>query len=569
MIEEIKNRLDLVEFISSYVQLKRAGAYYRGLCPFHQEKTPSFFVSPQRQIWKCFGCQTGGDVITFFMKIENLEFKEALKILAERLGLELSPYERERQQEKNKIFKLNQVAVKFYKEQLKVNQSAKEYLQRRGLTYKTIDDFDLGYAPSGSALRDFCLSLGYSLADLEVAGLINARKEDRFQARLIFPLVDHLGRVVGFTGRILEEQEGIAKYLNSPETAVFRKSRFIYGLHASISEIKTAKEAIVVEGQMDWLLAFQSGLKHIVALSGTALTDEQVKLLKRFTQKVVLAYDEDEAGIRATLRSAPLFLHYGFELEKLLIGGVKDLGEFFEAGYLIDELKRTSLFQYLFDLGLKKFSPKTVSGKRAMIEFFLPQLKLLNPAEAQFWLTQLSDQLNVAEELLRQELMKIPNDPLLISEMRVGSISAPQQFVGVEVENRFQLLLERCLALMLILNQRQLAVELKMYIDDQAEIGYAWSELIEKILQEQDDDEVELIRLRAEYEQTMAAVGSDSRQLEQELRVLMRELKREYYRQKLNSLKRSISSAQTDELNKMLAEAAVYSEKLKQLEKNG
>jgi hypothetical protein len=153
--------------------------------------------------------------------------------------------------------------------------------------------------------------------------------------------------------------------------------------------------------------------------------------------------------------------------------------------------------------------------------------------------------------------------------MRVGSISAPQQFVGVEVENRFQLLLERCLALMLILNQRQLAVELKMYIDDQAEIGYAWSELIEKILQEQDDDEVELIRLRAEYEQTMAAVGSDSRQLEQELRVLMRELKREYYRQKLNSLKRSISSAQTDELNKMLAEAAVYSEKLKQLEKNG
>lgn len=566
MIEEIKNRLDLVEFIGSYVQLQRAGNYYRGLCPFHQEKSPSFFVSPQRQIWKCFGCQAGGDVIAFFVKIENLEFKEAIRLLAERLGLELSPRDRELQREKHQIIKLNQVAIKFYQERLKTHQRARDYLLQRGLVNTTIDDFALGYAPPGAELRDYCLSLGYTLRELEAAGLINARKDDRFQDRLMFPLVDYLGRAVGFTGRLLTEREGAPKYLNSPETAVFRKSQFIYGLQASLAEIKKVKEVIVVEGQMDWLLAFQSGLKNVVALSGTALTDDQIRLLKRFAQKVVLALDEDEAGLQAMLRSTPLLLKHGFELEKLLFEGAKDLGEFFGAGRSLDELKRVSLFQYLFDLGLRKFPPSTVAGKRAMIEFFLPQLKLLNPAEAQFWLLQLADRLGIAEELLRQELMKIQDESLL---MPIPTESVSRQFVGNEVADRCRLLIERCLALMLVLDQRQAVLELKSYFEDQAGFDAGGIELIDKILQNQDDDEVELIRLRGEYEQTMSVDSVGQRQLEKELAVLRRELKREYYRQKLSLLRRSMGLVQADELNKMVSEAAIYSEKLKQLEKDG
>jgi DNA primase len=317
VVDQIKERLDIVEVIQPYVPLKKAGRNYKGLCPFHSEKTPSFVVFPETGTWHCFGaCGTGGDIFTFLMKRENIDFGEALRILAQRAGVELEPASPEVKEAEKRLDLLREInaAAANYFHHLLLNSDeaarARGYLEKRGLVADTIDRFQVGYAlDQWDGLLRYLGNKGYSLKDIHETGLIIEREDgsgyyDRFRGRITFTIRDQRGRAIGFGGRILGE--GQPKYLNSPQTALFDKSAVLFGLDQARAGIRTAGEAVIVEGYMDVLMAHQHGINNVVAQMGTALTEEQLKLLKRLTQRFVLALDSDVAGDQATLRGLDL-----------------------------------------------------------------------------------------------------------------------------------------------------------------------------------------------------------------------------------------------------------------------
>jgi DNA primase len=312
VVDEIKERLDIVDFISGYVSLKKAGRNFKGLCPFHAEKTPSFIVFPDTQSWHCFGaCGTGGDVFSFVMKRENLEFGEALQVLAKRAGVELAPRgpaETAEEKRKERLREINAAAAQYFHNlllQSKEGARAREYLARREIASETISAFQLGYAlDAWEALKGHLVGRGYEVADILAAGLIIEREGgghyDRFRGRLIFPIRDMRGQVIGFGGRVLDD--GLPKYLNSPQTPLFDKGSVLYGIDLAKGAIRRENVAVIVEGYMDVLMAHQHGIANVVASMGTALTEAQLRLLKRLTKKFTLALDADAAGDQATLR---------------------------------------------------------------------------------------------------------------------------------------------------------------------------------------------------------------------------------------------------------------------------
>ncbi len=313
VVDEIKDRLDIVEVIQSYVPLRKAGRNYKGLCPFHAEKTPSFVVFPHTGTWHCFGaCGTGGDVFSFVMKQENLDFGEALGMLARRAGVELeprSPQLTEAEKHLDLLREIHQAAANYFHHLLLNSDEAaraRAYLEQRGLNQETLARFQIGYALNQwDGLLRYLTSKGYALDDLAEAGLIIEREDgsgyyDRFRGRIVFPIRDQRGRTIGFGGRVLGD--GLPKYLNSPQTPLFDKSSVLFGLDQAKQGIRIAGEAVIVEGYMDVLMAHQHGINNVVAQMGTALTEEQLKLLKRSTQRFILALDSDVAGDQATLR---------------------------------------------------------------------------------------------------------------------------------------------------------------------------------------------------------------------------------------------------------------------------
>ena len=283
----IKERLDLVDFLRSYLKLLPAGKNLKALCPFHQEKTPSFIVSPERKIWHCFGCGEGGDLITFAMKYENLEFPEALRFLAEKAGVTLRSINPAEQKQFGILYDIHEAAKSFFKQELLKNQKALEYLKERGLKNETVEEFELGFASGGESLTLHLINLGYDVGDIVRSGLahknVKGLHRDRFGGRIIFPIVNHVGKVVAFTGRLFEPAPSseIPKYLNSPETPIFNKSKILYGFNKSKNEIAKSHTAFLVEGQMDFLLAWQSGVQNAVAVSGTGLTPHHLERLRR------------------------------------------------------------------------------------------------------------------------------------------------------------------------------------------------------------------------------------------------------------------------------------------------
>jgi DNA primase len=313
IVDQVKDRLDIVEIVQSYVPLKKAGRTYKGLCPFHAEKTPSFVVFPETGTWYCFGaCGTGGDLFTFVMKQENLDFGEALRVLAQRAGVELEPRSPEAAAAEKRLDllrEINHVAATYFHHLLLNSDEAaraRAYLERRGLNRDTLDRFQVGYAlDQWDSLLRYMTNKGYALADLHEVGLVIEREDgsgfyDRFRGRILFAIRDHRGRTIGFGGRVLGD--GVPKYLNSPQTPLFDKSSALFGLDQARAGIRTTGEAIIVEGYMDVLMAHQHGINNVVAQMGTALTEAQLKLLKRYTQRFILALDSDVAGDQATLR---------------------------------------------------------------------------------------------------------------------------------------------------------------------------------------------------------------------------------------------------------------------------
>ncbi len=335
-IEEIKSKLDIVQFIQPYVPLKQAGRNYKGLCPFHGEKTPSFMVSPERQMWHCFGCQLGGDVIAFYQRIENLDFYEALQALAKQTGVTLRYQEPKETAQKKRLLEINMLVAKFYHYLLtehKAGKTALDYLTaERKLLPKTIETFQLGYAPtSWDHLAKFLKKHNIAEQDAYKAGVVGRNTRgvyDYFRDRIMFPLHDHRGDIVGFAGRVFgsNPNQG-AKYINSPETPVYVKGNTLYGLYQNASQIKDNKLVIMVEGEFDMLSSYQSGIKNVVAIKGTALTTNQINLIRRYAPTLVLALDQDSAGQEATKRSISLAQEAGLTVRIASLPFGKDVDE--------------------------------------------------------------------------------------------------------------------------------------------------------------------------------------------------------------------------------------------------
>ncbi len=546
ILQEIKERLDIVDFVGNYVELKKVGSYYRGLCPFHQEKNPSFFVSPERQIFKCFGCGAVGDVITFYMKIENLEFKQAIRQLAEKLGIEISSKETLEKDTQliKKLLELNKIALNYYKKNLKEIKEVQDYLLKRGLKNDTIDYFDLGYAKEGSHLRDYCFNLGYSLEDLEKVGLINEKKEDKFQSRIMFPLIDTSTKIIGFTGRIFPEKEKAPKYLNTPDTILFKKSNFVYGLVYTKEYIQKERKVVLVEGQFDFLLAYQNDLKNIVAVSGSALTKEQLNLLKKYTNRLVLAFDNDEAGFKASIKAGLLALSFGFEIYKLIFEGYKDLADFFEKNNSITNLREKNFLDYLFEYAQNNYDLNDLNNKKIVLNLILPFLKYLDSVSVSFYLSKLSEILSIKEQFLLNELNKL--QPIVTYETEENLLEISPK--------RIYDLIERFVALSLLIERTDEIESLKIELEGEL------SDYLENLFNNKDKQEI--INLRMIYEKT------NYKDLERELAIIKREILKEYYREKINSFDVLVKNLEIKNLEPFLKEVKFYIEKLKTLEKN-
>lgn len=377
-VEEIRRRIDLVDIVSQDVALRKSGRNLRGLCPFHSEKTPSFYVNPERQIWKCFGCGAGGDLFSYVQKRDNLTFPEALEWLARRAGITLnrSGQASRVQSEKEKIFSVNELACKFFQSMLLQSPKAQQYIKSRGLSESTVEKYRLGYAPdSWDALVQHLINKRVPVADALKAGLIIARSSsegyyDRFRDRLIFPIFDTSERIVGFGGRALGDDP--AKYLNSPESPVFAKNRVLYGLNFARKAIVEQDRVIVVEGYMDAITSQEAGFENTVATLGTALTEEHVNILARLTKNAVLAFDADSAGMAATLRSSLFFERAGFDLRILSMPKGEDPDSLLRSGertrFAILIEQALPVLDYKVKLALSKHDLTTEEGRASALK---------------------------------------------------------------------------------------------------------------------------------------------------------------------------------------------------------
>lgn len=418
IVNLVQERTDIVEVISSRVSLKRAGRNFKANCPFHGEKTPSFMVSPDKQIFHCFGCGVGGNVFTFLMKLEKKEFREVVEALAERSGIEIPKETTQATQAEQRhaaLLKVNERVLKFYQDILRQDEGgrARDYLKKRGVSEETAAAFKLGYASDSWDKLYKSLKSEVPEKTLEKLGLIIPGKEsgfyDRFRKRIIYPILDIKGQPVAFGGRVMDDS--LPKYMNSPESELYSKSRHLYGLFQGKHAIRERDYVIMVEGYMDVIVCHQAGVQTAVASLGTALTLEQVRLIKRFTHNVYILYDADKAGEMATLRGLELFLEEGLEVKIVRLEKGHDPDSFIrEYGVekFNDELGRSqSLFEYKLALLKQKYDARTIDGKTKIANEFVALFsKVGNEILKSLWIKELARELAFSEEALQQELRK-------------------------------------------------------------------------------------------------------------------------------------------------------------------
>lgn len=425
--EEIKAKLDIVDVIGGYVQLKQAGRNYKGLSPFKIEKTPSFMVSPEKNIWHDFSSGRGGDVISFVMEVEGLSFPEALEMLAQRAGVKLKPRkpgEAKKSQKKIRLYEVNKLAMQFFYLTLSKNEPAKAYfMKERGLKIATIKQFKLGYSnDSWNSLSDYLLKQGFTREELIEAGV--AAKSNRkigvydlFRGRAMFPVFDTQGRVVGFSARLLGQhldgQRG-AKYINTPQTVIYNKSFVIYGLAQAKESIRNEDRVVIVEGNMDVLALYNAGFKNTIACSGTALTEQQLRQLHRLTKNITLCFDSDEAGVNATLRAIDLASASDIKIDVIDLNKAKDPDELLKKDIKLWE-KAVKEAQYapdfIIELGKKRYDLSTAPGKKQFGSFVAPLLRSLsNDIELQHYTKKIAQLIGVNEESI-QKLFKKPEVP--------------------------------------------------------------------------------------------------------------------------------------------------------------
>ena len=423
-VTQIKQKLDIVDVIGSYISLKKSGRNYKALCPFHNEKTPSFMVSQELQIYKCFGCGVGGDIFNFVEAIEGVDFPRALEILAEKAGVKLvksKDYDAQ-SQIKKKIYEINEITTKFYQYMLlkhKVGANALNYLKKeRKLNEDSIKTFRLGYAPdSWDALCGFLRKKGFKEEDLILSGVAVKRSSgndiiDKFRGRVVFPLINTDSRVLGFTGRTLFDRE--PKYLNTSETPVFHKSFFIFGLDKNRLNIKKMG-AVFVEGQMDVISAYQCGIKNVVCVSGTSLTENQLDILSRYTQDVAFCFDSDFAGIEASYRAIEMAEKKNFNVKAVLIPEpFKDLDDLIKSD--ANRAKEVignpiPIYDFFLTTVLKKYDKRTAIGKKKIMEDLVPIFsKISNRILFDHYVKQISSELEISENTIYSLFKEVPSE---------------------------------------------------------------------------------------------------------------------------------------------------------------
>ena len=418
-VELIKSKIDIVDFLSEYIHLTKAGRNFKALCPFHSERSPSFIVSPERQSWHCFGaCSMGGDIVTFLEKWENIDFLEALKILAKRAGVPLSQFTpTESSKLKEKLFEINHLASEFYHYLLtshKLGERAQKYLSERHIKKETINTFMLGYAPENwDNLIRYLVKKGYTTADIVTSGLAiksdQGKAYDRFRGRVMFPLADSRGNIIGFSGRKLPAMsDKEAKYVNSPETPLYTKGNNLYGLSVTKEAIKKEKEAVVVEGEFDFLASFQSGVGNVVAIKGSALTEGQTILIKRYTENVILGLDSDFAGNEAARRGIEIAERGGLSVRMIELPFGKDPAECVEKSPHVwkDAVgKAVPIYDFVIHTAISKHNKEDVLGKKRIASEVVPFLsKITNPIVLSHYVKYVARELQVTEESITQAI---------------------------------------------------------------------------------------------------------------------------------------------------------------------
>lgn len=467
-VEKIKQQLPIDQVVGEYVPLKRMGKYLKACCPFHNEKTPSFIVNTEMDRWHCFGCSKGGDIFTFVQDIDGLDFAEALKLLADKAGVELTGRQQSEtnKNQKNRLKDIMVDAARFFHgvlTKMEAGKHAQAYLAQRGVKQNTIEAWQIGYAAEQwDLLTKYLLSKGHAIGDIVAAGLTIQRDGanqrtgkgyyDRFRARVMFPIRDVHGAVVGFTGRVLVETEKSgAKYVNTPQTPVYDKSTVIFGLDKAKNSIRTNNKAVLVEGQMDVIACHQAGMENVVATSGTALTEQQIKLLSRYADTLLMAFDGDSAGQKAAKRGIDLALEAGLNIRVIQIPeeSGKDPDECLkknpDAWFAAVE-KAADIMQWYLQIALAGKDLQNPKDKLAVTNAVLPEIKRLpSVVEQDHWLRELSGQTGIDMVVLQQEMQRLQSGVRETS----AQPTAQQDVTLPEPQSRQEKMLELLLAILL------------------------------------------------------------------------------------------------------------------------
>ena len=576
-VEAIKARVDVADLVGGYVKLHKAGVNLKGLCPFHQEKTPSFFVSPARQSWHCFGCNKGGDIFSFLQEVEGATFNEALKTLAQRAGVELKREPKETTDARERLFDANELAARFYEKQLAAGAAGKQalvYIAERGLLPETIGNFRLGWAPlSDIALTVFLKDSGFSEQDVVDAGLaIQTRRglRDRFRGRIMFPIMDGNDRVVGFTGRIFGRDEGEydPKYLNTPETPAFEKRRMLYGLNRARRAIRKSGQIVLVEGQMDCLMAHQAGTEEAVATSGTGLTEQHLEVMLRLADSLVIAYDADAAGRTSAVRGTASAItmareqwlkgafEKGFSVKLLIVEQGKDPADMIrenpEAWHTLLKEGTRPFIDFLIEEAVAEHGTDRPETKQRVAEAVLETLATMtNTVEQAAWISELAHRIRIREEALWEMLKKASS--WKTSTVRDTAGAQPQaestQLLANEVDRR-ELLEQHLLALLLLvpaLPERTLdslyrtPAHRELHVHVIGLFAYAPAQRLKTVVETVSEAQRSLagiIALRAEG--LLEVVGD----LDKELKACIREVERHEMRERLEALSQDLRDAE-------------------------
>lgn len=450
VVQDIKEKLNIVDIIGSYIQLKKSGTNYKAPCPFHNEKTASLMVSPVKQIWHCFGCGEGGDVFGFVMRYENLDFRETLRILADKAGVVLPKYNQDNakvSEEKDLLFRINNFAAAFYHKILFTNQgeNAFEYLKNRGLTEGTIKKWQIGFAPENFHLLEKALLTKKVLQkDMVKAGVSvqneNGQIYDRFRNRITFPIYNYFGEVVGFTARVLSSTDTSAKYINSPETLIYNKSQVLFGLNFAKEAIRKKDELVIVEGQMDCISLHQAGFENVIAASGTSYNESAAAFTsaRRLTKNIKLCFDADTAGQNALRRTGEMLLALGCSVKVIVLKQVKDPDELVrKSPGLWEKAVKESLWflDYYIEQAKIKYQNNSVEQKLYLSQQVVPFLSFIqDPLEQDHYVSKLANEFGITEKVIRDTIKRKGQEPQNDFGAKVSVVNSSNNSLLVEKE---------------------------------------------------------------------------------------------------------------------------------------